>query len=42
LGQVVKVEGKGRQIRLTVESATDLKRRSVNPRRERVERVHGR
>ena len=39
LGQVVKVEGKGRKLRLTVESASDLKRRTVDPSRVRVERV---
>ena len=39
LGQVVKVEGAGRGLRLVVESVSDLKRRTVNPRRQRVERV---
>jgi hypothetical protein len=39
LGQVVRVEGEGRSLRLIVESATDLKQRSVNPRANRVERV---
>ena len=38
LGQVVKVEGTGRKLRLTVESTGDLKRRTVDPRRVRVER----
>jgi len=39
LGQVVRVEGRGRRVRLTVESASDLRRRTVDPRRDRVERV---
>ena len=39
LGQVVKVEGQGRSLRLVVESASDLERRNVDPRRDRVERV---
>ncbi len=39
LGQIVKVEGDGRALRLTIESAGDLQRRVVDPRRERVERV---
>jgi ATP-dependent DNA helicase RecQ len=39
LGQVVKVEGEGRRQRLVIESASDLQRRTVDPRRERVERV---
>ena len=39
LGQIVKVEGEGRRVRLTVESAGDLQRRTVDPRRDRVERV---
>ena len=38
LGQVVKVEGEGRDLRLVVESAGDLRRRTVNPRRVKVER----
>jgi ATP-dependent DNA helicase RecQ len=41
LGQVVKVEGDGRRVRLTIESAGDLQRRTVDPRRDRVERVQG-
>jgi hypothetical protein len=36
---VIKVEGEGRRVRLTIESAGDLQRRTVDPRRERVERV---
>ena len=39
LGQVVKVQGRGRGLRLTVESASDLQRRTLDPRRTRVERV---
>ncbi|MBM3986395.1 MAG: RecQ family ATP-dependent DNA helicase [Planctomycetes bacterium] len=39
LGQVVKVEGEGRRVRLVVESASDMQRRTIDPRRERVERV---
>ena len=39
LGQVVKVEGEGRALRLTVESVGDFRRRSVDPRRRRVERL---
>ena len=39
LGQVVKVQGEGKNVRLVVESAGDLKRRTVNPRRQRVERM---
>lgn len=38
-GQVVKVEGSGKGLRLTVESASDLKRRVVDPNRRKVERV---
>lgn len=37
LGQVVKVEGEGGGIRLTVESVGDFRRRVINPRRRRVE-----
>ncbi|MEE2963341.1 MAG: ATP-dependent DNA helicase RecQ [Acidobacteriota bacterium] len=37
LGQVVKVEGEGRALRLTIESVGDLRRRVVDPRRRRVE-----
>jgi ATP-dependent DNA helicase RecQ len=39
LGQVVKVEGEGSRVRLVVESATDMQRRTIDPRRDRVERV---
>jgi len=39
MGQVVGVEGEGRRERLIVESAVDLKRRTVDPRRRRVERL---
>lgn len=39
LGQVVKVEGEGKRVRLVVESATDMQRRTIDPRRDRVERV---
>jgi ATP-dependent DNA helicase RecQ len=37
MGQVVRVEGEGDRVRLVVESATDLKRRTVDPRKRRVE-----
>ena len=37
LGQVVKVEGEGRALRLTIESVGDFRRRVVDPRRRRVE-----
>ena len=39
LGQVVRVEGRGRRIKLVVESVGDLRRRTVDPRRRRVERL---
>jgi len=39
LGQVVRVEGEGRGLRLVVESASDLRRRTVDPRRQDVEKV---
>ena len=39
LGQVLRVEGEGNRVRLVVESAGDLKRRTVDPRRRRVERL---
>jgi len=39
LGQVVKVEGSGRRVRLVVESAGDFRRRTVDPRRRRVEKL---
>ena len=38
LGQVVRVEGEGRSLRLVVESVSDLRHRTVDPRRDRVER----
>ncbi len=38
LGQVVRVEGEGKRIKLVVESASDLRHRSIDPRRERVEK----
>jgi len=41
LGHVVSVEGEGKRIRLVVESAGDFRRRRVDPRRSRVERVEG-
>jgi len=39
LGQVVKVDGSGERVKLTVESAGDLKRRTVDPRRQKVRKV---
>ncbi|MCA9003010.1 MAG: ATP-dependent DNA helicase RecQ, partial [Planctomycetes bacterium] len=39
LGQVVQVEGQGRKQILVVEGATDLVRRRVDPRRDRVRRL---
>ncbi len=36
LGQVVRVEGSGRRLRLLVEDAADLRRRTIDPRRKRV------
>jgi len=39
LGHVVRVEGEGRRVRLVVESASDLRQRKVDPRRQRVERI---
>jgi len=39
MGQVVRVDGEGRRQRLLVESASDFKRRKVNPGRQRVERI---
>ena len=39
LGQVVKVEGTGKRARLVVESAGDFRRRTVNPRKKRVEKL---
>jgi ATP-dependent DNA helicase RecQ len=38
-GQVVKVEGSGKSLRLIVESTGDLKQRKVDPSRQRVRRV---
>jgi ATP-dependent DNA helicase RecQ len=39
LGQVVRVDGRGKRVKLVVESASDLRRRTVDPRRQRVERL---
>lgn len=39
LGRVVRVEGTGSRVRLVVESQTDLRRRTIDPRRVRVERL---
>ena len=39
IGQVVRVEGRGKRVQLWVESATDMQRRRVDPRRSRVERL---
>ena len=41
LGQVVRVEGTGGRQVLWVESASDLKRRRVDPRRQRVKKLPG-
>ncbi len=41
LGQVVQVQGEGKRVMLTVESASDLRRRKVNPAKQRVERLDG-
>jgi len=41
LGQVLRVEGTGRVTRLVVESVDDMRRRTVDPRRQRVERIEG-
>lgn len=38
-GQVVRVEGSGNRLRLVVEGASDLKRRTVDPRKQRVTRM---
>ncbi|MDP6539958.1 MAG: RecQ family ATP-dependent DNA helicase [Planctomycetota bacterium] len=38
-GQVVRVEGRGRALRLVVEDAMDLRRRTIDPNRRRVERL---
>ena len=42
LGQVVRVEGEGGRLRLIVESASDLRQRKVDPRRQRVRRLESR
>lgn len=39
VGQVVQVDGSGDRLVLIVESASDLRRRRVNPRRQKVRRV---
>lgn len=39
LAQVLRVDGEGERVRLQVEDARDLKRRTVDPRRVRVERL---
>ncbi|MBL6722122.1 MAG: RecQ family ATP-dependent DNA helicase [Planctomycetes bacterium] len=39
LGRVVRVEGSGARVKLVVESQTDLRRRTIDPRRVRVERL---
>ncbi len=39
LGQVVRVEGEGNRVRLVVQSTTDLQLRTIDPRRQRIERV---
>lgn len=39
LGQVVRVEGEGKRVRLVVESASDFKQRTVDPRRQSIERM---
>ncbi len=39
VGQVLRVEGEGRRMRLVVESAGDLRRRTVDPRKHSVERL---
>ena len=41
LGQVVRVEGEGRGLRLVVEDAGDLRQRRIDPGRVRVERFEG-
>jgi len=41
VGHVVRVEGEGRRTRIVVEDASDLKRRVIDPRRRRVERIDG-
>ena len=39
LGQIVSVEGEGKRLRLVVESVGDFRRRTIDPRRSRIERV---
>ena len=39
LGHVVRVDGEGNRVRLIVESVGDFRRRTVNPRKSRVEHV---
>ncbi|MBI5433520.1 MAG: RecQ family ATP-dependent DNA helicase [Planctomycetes bacterium] len=39
LGQVVTVEGEGRRVRIVVESSSDGVRRTLDPRRARIERI---
>lgn len=41
LGLVLRVEGSGGRVKLVVEDARDLRRRTVDPRRRRVERLEG-
>ena len=41
LAQVIRVDGEGKRLSLTVEDARSLKRRRVDPSRERVERLEG-
>ncbi len=41
LGLVLRVEGAGGRVKLVVEDAKDLRRRTVGPRRRRVERLEG-
>ena len=39
LGHVVRVEGEGRNLKLGVEDARDLRRRTIDPGRRRVRRI---
>jgi len=39
LGHVVRVDGRGARVRLVVESAGDFRKRTVDPRKQRVERI---
>ncbi|MEZ6013802.1 MAG: ATP-dependent DNA helicase RecQ [Planctomycetota bacterium] len=41
LGQVLRVDGRGRSVKLLVEGLDDMRRRTVDPRRQRVERIDG-